>query len=44
MTGFNHHQPTILHFGAGEINNIGQVVAQWGEADALLSLNLYFRL
>ncbi|GLO62882.1 alcohol dehydrogenase [Vibrio sp. MACH09] len=37
MTGFNHHQPTILHFGAGEINNIGQVVALWGSRCLVVS-------
>ena len=30
MTHFNHYQPTKLSFGPGNVNQIGQMVAQYG--------------
>lgn len=37
MTQFLHYQPTKLTFGAGEVNNIGQIVAQYGKRCLLVS-------
>lgn len=37
MTSFNHYQPTQLTFGAGKIEQIGQLVARYGQRCLVVS-------
>ena len=37
MTQFQHYQPTKLTFGAGEIQKIGQLIAQYGKRCLVVS-------